>query len=64
MSGIPAFVDSTSLAAPVGNLDIMDIENPYYPDRSEWIIKLAHTEWTINEISTGYPLSRLLPYFT
>lgn len=61
MSGIPAFVDSTSLAAPVGNLDITDIENPRRPDRSEWIIKLAHTEWTINEISTGYPLSRLLP---
>jgi len=60
VNGIPAFVGPNSLAAPVGNLDWTQIENPARPDRAGWLEQLAHTEWTVNEIATGYPLRRLL----
>jgi len=60
INGIPAFVGSGSLAAPVGNLDWTQIENPVRPDRTGWLEHLAHTEWTVSEIATGYPIRRLL----
>jgi hypothetical protein len=60
LNGVPAFVGSTSLAAPVGNLDLAQIENPLRPDRTQWMEQLAHTEWTIPEIESGLPLLRLL----
>ena len=60
LNGVPAFVSSTSLAAPVGNLDIANIENPSRPDREAWLETIAHTEWTIPEIDSGLPLLRLL----
>jgi hypothetical protein len=60
LNGVPAFVGPSSLALPVGNLDIADIENPLRPDRTQWIENLAHTEWTISEIESGLPLQRLL----
>jgi hypothetical protein len=61
MSGVPAFVGATSLAAPVANLDWSQIETPVRPDRSEWLINLAHTEWTCAELATGLPIARLFP---
>jgi hypothetical protein len=60
LNGVPAFVGPSSLAAPVGNLDLAQIENPLRPDRTQWIEQLAHTEWTISEIESGSPLQRLL----
>jgi hypothetical protein len=61
LSGIPAFVGPHSLAAPVGNLDLNNIENPVRPDRESWLVALSHTEWTLEELASGYPLMRLLP---
>lgn len=60
LNGVPAFVGLTSLAAPVGNLDLAQIENPSRPDREGWLETLSHTEWTIPEIESGLPLLRLL----
>lgn len=60
ISGIPAFVDSSSLAAEVANLDLADIEKPTRHDRHAWLEKIVHTEWTVEEISTGFPITRLL----
>lgn len=60
LSGVPAFVDASSLASAVGNLDYAQIENPLRPDRTQWINWLAHTEWTLEEIKSGMPLNRLL----
>jgi hypothetical protein len=61
LRGIPAFVDASSLAAPVANLDVADIESPAMPDRGTWLLQLCHTEWTQDEIATGWPIQRLLP---
>lgn len=58
--GVPAFVDSSSLAAPVGNLDVAMIDHPQRPDRESWLIDLCHTEWTVAEIDLGIPIQRLL----
>jgi hypothetical protein len=60
INGVPAFVGASSLAAPVANLDLTQIENPLRPDRTQWIEQLAHTEWTTAEIESGVPLQRLL----
>jgi hypothetical protein len=59
MQGIPVFVQASSLAAPVGNLDLTDIESPLMPDRSKWFLDICHTEWTLPEIESGWPISRL-----
>ena len=61
MAGVPVFVGASSLAAPVGNQDLSQIEKPVRPDRSNWLVDIAHTEWTVNELATGYPIKRLLP---
>ena len=59
IKGIPSFVGHNSLALPVANTDLSLIENPLRPDRSQWVEQLAHTEWLIEEITTGEPLLRL-----
>ena len=60
LSGVPAFVHSSSLAALVGNTDLSAINNPLRPDRTAWLERLAHTEWYTEEIASGLPLKRLL----
>ena len=60
LNGVPAFVHSSSLAAPVGNLDLSTINDPVKLDRTAWLDRLAHTEWYAEEIATGLPLKRLL----
>lgn len=61
LQGIPAFVDASSLAAPVANVDIAMIESPARPDRGAWLLQLCHTEWLLPEIASGWPIERLLP---
>lgn len=56
--GIPVICDASSLAYPVSSL-IENIEHISLPERSEWFLKLCHTEWTVDEISQGIPISRL-----
>jgi hypothetical protein len=60
LNGVPAFVHSSSLASPVGNADLSEINNPAKPDRTAWLEQLAHTEWYTEEIASGLPLKRLL----
>jgi len=58
INGIPVICDRSSLAFPVSE-QIDNIDNPTLPDRAEWFLKLCHTEWTVNEISSGLPIQRL-----
>ena len=60
MDGVPAFVGADSMAIPVANTDFALIEKPHMPDREVWLEQLCHTEWTLGEIASGLPLSRLL----
>lgn len=59
--GVPVFTGPDSLAAPVANLDFARIESPHRPDRQQWLNDLAYCEWTLEEISQGLPLDRLMP---
>jgi hypothetical protein len=61
INGIPAFVGHSSLAYDVANdIDFMhDIEDPFMPDRTQWLNDYAHTEYTLEEISQGLPLNLL-----
>ena len=60
LAGVPAFVGPSSLASPIANWDLSQIERPTRPERSVWIEQLSHTEWTIDEIKSGLPIKRLL----
>lgn len=60
LNGVPAFVGTTSLASPVANFDLADIEKPLRPERQQWLNDLAYTEWTIKEIQQGLPIKLLL----
>jgi hypothetical protein len=57
--GLPLICEESSLASEV-SISIDNINDPYIPDRELWFEKMAHTEWTIEEISEGIPLKRLL----
>lgn len=63
ISGIPIFVDKSSLAAPVGNYNLSDIEDPIMYDRQQWLSDICHTEWFLDEIASGIPIMRLWPAF-
>ena len=59
INGTPVITDASSLAHDISiNLD--QLNNTYLPDRMEWLEKIVHTEWTMEEIALGQPLERLL----
>jgi len=58
INGVPVLCDSSSLAADL-SIKWSELDNPYVPDRTEWFLKLCHTEWTVEEIRQGTPISRL-----
>ena len=60
IAGVPAFVDSDSLALPVANQSMLKIESPNRPSRDLWFEQVCHTEWTVDEIASGIPLNRLI----
>ena len=53
LNGVPVFVGPDSYAAPVGNLDLSNIENPNMPDREVWIRKLAQCHWSFDDLRSG-----------
>lgn len=61
ISGTPIICDKTSLAWPMSG-KFENIEQICLPDREQWFIDLAHTEWTVDEIANGTALSRLIPH--
>ena len=60
IAGVPAFVGPSSLASPIANWNLAQIENPPRSERSVWLEQLAHTEWTVEEIRSGLPFRRLV----
>jgi hypothetical protein len=58
INGVPVLCDSSSLAADL-SIKWSELDSPYVPDRSAWFVKLCHTEWTVDEIHQGTPISRL-----
>ncbi len=58
IAGTPIICDRSSLAHEMSG-KISAIENIKLPDRTQWFLKLCHTEWTIDEIASGLPIDRL-----
>jgi len=56
LSGVPTFCSDFSPAAPVGNLDLSKINNPWFPDSElikKWLCHLSYCQFTIEEIQNG-----------
>ena len=58
IQGVPILCDQSSLAADL-SIKWSELDRPYVPDRTEWFVKLCHTEWTVEEIRQGIPIARL-----
>jgi len=63
INGTPVICDSSSLAGELSGT-FENIETISLPSREEWFLKLCHTEWTVEEISQGIPLKRLINLLT
>lgn len=59
LNGVPAIVGPDSLAFDVAETNIEKIEELKPQDRTDWVTKISHTEYTINEIVAGIPLQNL-----
>lgn len=53
IAGIPTFVSEQSLAFDVANSNLLNIEQPRTPDRTQWANNLAYCEWNNNELQSG-----------
>ena len=51
--GCPVFVHPDSAAALMGKTDLMQIEQPIYPERQPWLNALAYCQYTENELVDG-----------
>ena len=57
--GIPTFCTSDlAICWPVANTDLLKIESPIYPDRTQWVHDLGYKMWTTNEIKNGTVFKR------
>jgi len=57
INGVAAWTGPESLTYPV-SVHPKDLDN-LRPNREQWLVELAHTEWTVEEISECIPWSRL-----
>ena len=57
--GTPVICDKSSLAYPISGT-MENLENICLPSREDWFLKLAHTEWTLQELKSGIPQLRLI----
>lgn len=51
--GCPVFVDPISAAYLVGKTNIDEIEEPIYPDRTQWLYNLANSQFDETELVDG-----------
>jgi hypothetical protein len=51
--GVPVFVSEDSPAFQLNSGDLSQIENPVYPDRSDWINTLSYSQFHLSELSDG-----------
>jgi hypothetical protein len=60
INGVPVFAHPDSLSGKLSEFDFSKIETPKIIDRQQWLNDIVYTEWSIDEISRGIPLSRIL----
>lgn len=61
--GIPTIsMNPNSITYDIASHDLSQIETPYYPDRTEFFNKIAHSIWNRTEINNGTVWKRLKKY--
>ncbi len=58
--GVPVFCDRKSFAEPMGNLEIEDIEDPFYAGPEPWLYSLAYQQFTPEEFANGTAVEILM----
>ena len=58
--GVPVFCDNKSFAVDVGNVELSDIENPYYGGPEPWLYSLAYQQFTPEELGNGTAVEILM----
>jgi hypothetical protein len=58
IAGTRPVVATCSLAFPV-SVAVEHIDQPYLVDRSQWLVEICHTEYTVEEIKQGLWIHRL-----
>ncbi len=56
IEGIPAFITDDPgycQAGDIANLDFSKLENPWMPDRTEWIKKISQCHWSFDDTRSG-----------
>ena len=61
LNGVPVITSPNSFAYDL-TTDIKQIEAPNKPDRTEWLEKMAYTEWYEQELAEGQPWKLLKEY--
>ena len=60
LEGVPTLsLDPSSMAYPVSNKYIRNIESPEPFDRTQWLCNLGYTQWREDEIKQGLPWEHL-----
>ena len=58
--GVPVFCHDKSFAVAMGNLNLEDIEQPFYADPEPWLYSLAYQQFTPEEFANGTAVEILL----
>ena len=61
IEGIPVFVeDQGSMAFPIANRNLIYLDDPEIPDRTQWAHNIAYAQWTLDEMRAGETWRHLL----
>jgi len=54
LNGVPNIATGTgNMAWPVSGHSLSEIENPYKGDKTDWLNKIAHCQWSVDEFKSG-----------
>ena len=68
INGVPVIsLSDKCIVRPFSNHKIEDITNLTYFNQKEiyqWLCNLSYTQWTLDEISTGLPISNIIKEYS
>ena len=53
MAGVPVLATGPCAARAIGRTDLSQIENPIYPERTQFVANLLAQQWTMPELADG-----------
>lgn len=53
LAGVPVYMTGPSIAQPVGQTDLSQIENPVFPEREGWLHSLAYAQFNLEDMKRG-----------